>query len=447
MSESVAPTLQKNQAPVNDKQRIVSLDIIRGAAVLGILLMNILMFGMFTEDATFWEDLLLKASGPNFWTNEVITVLFEGKMRALFCMLFGAGLMLFIQQKKQKNGKSPWKLFYFRMFWLVLFGLMHAHLLLWKGDILYFYGIFGMIVFLLRNMKSGYKAMAVPIVVVIGVVLGQLYYSDIRGKYLDHLDAKSAQEAGATLTEEQSMALETWEEFRKENIPNKEEAKEKIDGMQGSYSDVASVVRPESFKFQTKYLAFILGDNVALMLLGMALLQWGFFAGSWTRKRYLITMVVGFGIGLPLAIFSQWYQVTYLPTMELNFEHLKTHPFQWNGIIYQVQRIFQSLAHAAMLMLLIKSGLFSWLMKSLKAVGQMAFTNYILQTVLATLFFFGYGLGYYNSLELYQLYFVVLGIWVVEMILSPIWLKYFRFGPLEWLWRSLTYWKIMPFRR
>lgn len=441
------PPQQAHPLPISDKQRIVSLDIIRGGAVLGILLMNILMFGMFTEDSSRWEALMLKASGPNFWTNEIITVLFEGKMRALFCMLFGAGLMLFIQQKKQKDGKSPWRLFYFRMFWLVLFGLMHAHLLLWKGDILYFYGIFGMIVFLFRNMKPGYKALGVPIVMVIGVILGQLFYADIRGKYLDQLEAKSAREAGLTLSDEQNQALETWEELRKEHIPNKEESQVKIIAMQGSYGEVASVVRPDSFKFQTKYLPFLLGDNVALMLLGMALLQWGFFAGSWTRKRYLITMLVGFGIGLPLSIFSQWYQVNYLPTMELNFKHMETHAFDWGGPIYQVQRIFQSLAHAAMLMLIIKSGIASWLMKSLRAVGQMAFTNYILQTVIATLIFFGYGLGYYDKLELYQLYFVVLGIWIFEMILSPIWLKYFRFGPLEWLWRSLSYWKRMPFRR
>ncbi len=447
MSDTAQLPQQQYPSPISDKQRIVSLDIIRGAAVLGILLMNILMFGMFTEDSSWWEELLLKASGPNFWTDEIVTVLFEGKMRALFCMLFGAGLMLFIQQKKLKSGKSPWRLFYFRMFWLVLFGLMHAHLLLWKGDILYFYGIFGMVVFLFRNMKPGYKAMGVPIVVVIGVILGQLYYSDIRGKYLDQLEAKSAMEAGQTLSEDQNLALETWEELRKEHIPNQEESQEKIIAMQGSYSDVASVVRPDSFKYQTKYLPFLLGDNVALMLLGMALLQWGFFAGSWSRKRYLITMLVGFGVGLPLSIFNQWYEVVHLPTMELNFKHMETHSFNWGGPIYQVQRIFQSLAHAAMLMLVIKSGLASWLMKSLRAVGQMAFTNYILQTVLATLFFFGYGLGYYNRLELYQLYFVVLGIWILEMILSPIWLKYFRFGPLEWMWRSLTYWKWMPFRR
>ena len=447
MPESALQPERKAPTPVGDKQRIVSLDIIRGAAVLGILLMNILMFGKFTQDQTVWEELFVKASGPNFWTYEIITVLFEGKMRALFCMLFGAGIMLFIQQKQKKDGKSPWRLFYFRMFWLVLFGVMHAHLLLWMGDILYFYGLFGMVVFLFRNMQPKFKALGVPIVIIIGVILGQLYYSNIRNTYLSHLDALEAKESGIELSEEQTQALEDWEKFRKENLPNTEETAAKINGMQGSYKEVAAIVRPEAFKFQTKYLVFIIGDNVALMLLGMALLQWGFFAGTWSRRNYRLVMLLGFGIGLPVVIFGEWYSVTRVPTLELAFQHMKSHPFDWSGIIYQVQRMFLALGHAAMLMLVIKSGFGSWLMRSLRAVGQTAFTNYIAQTVICTLIFFGYGFGLFNRLELYQLYFVVLGVWILEMTVSPIWLKRFRFGPLEWLWRSLTYWKVMPFRR
>src|SRR5210317_989092 len=134
--------------PVSQKKRIVSLDVIRGIAVLGILLMNILYFGILFENTVRWEALNLKAEGIDFWLVKTINVLFEGKMRALFCILFGAGIMLFIEQKKSDRGRSPWGLFYRRMAWLVLFGLINAHVLLWKGDILYYYGLFGMVVFL-----------------------------------------------------------------------------------------------------------------------------------------------------------------------------------------------------------------------------------------------------------------------------------------------------------
>lgn len=447
MSGNVSAPLEKAPSPVSDRQRIGSLDIIRGAAVLGILLMNIPIFGLILQDQEYWDALMTKASGPNFWTDQVITVLFEGKMRALFCMLFGAGLMLFIQQKKARSGKSPWKLFYFRMFWLALFGLMHAHLILWVGDILYFYGIFGMVVFLLRNLKPGWKAMGVPIVAIIGIVMSQMYYADTRQKYLDHLEYEQVASAGGAITDELLEAEAAWQKFREENLPNQEELAEKTAKMRGSYSQVASVVRPDAFKFETKYLPFLLGDNVALMLLGMALLQWGFFAGKWSNKHYRITMLLGFGLGLPMVIFASWHNVTYTPTLEMSFAHVKNHAYEWSSTIYQFQRMFLALAHAAMLMLIIKSGFLKWLMRSLRAVGQTAFTNYIMQSVICSLFFFGYGLGYYGKLELYQLYFVVLAIWTLEMIVSPIWLKYFSFGPLEWVWRCLTYRKVMPFRR
>src|SRR5262245_46934307 len=105
------------------------------------------------------------------------------------------------------------------------------------------------------------------------------------------------------------------------------------------------------------------------------------------------------------------------------------------------------MAHVSAIILLYKSKYVRPLFRPLEAVGQMAFTNYIMQSVICTLFFFGYGLNYYAELEYYQLYFVVIAIWVVQLIVSPLWLWFFLFGPLEWVWRSLTYWKPQPFLR
>lgn len=436
-----------DKSPVSQKQRIISLDVIRGIAVLGILLMNILYFGILNENTARWEELNLKASGIDFWLVKIINVLFEGKMRALFCILFGAGIMLFIQQKKSADGKSPWKLFYRRMAWLVSFGLINAHVLLWKGDILYYYGLFGMLVFLFRNMKPVYKSLGIVVVILYTVVANQLYYSNIRASYLANLEVQKKIEAGITLTPSDSTAIREWEEFRSFSIPNQEEVQEKIETMHGSYSDVAGLVRPEVLKYQTKYIVFTLGDNVALMLLGMALLQWGFFHGRWKRKQYLLTVIIGIGIGLPLVIVNAWYNFTYLPTMAKNFVYLETHSFSWGPLVYQVQRIFLSLGYAALFMLLIKEGTKGWLKNALKATGQMAFTNYILQSVICTLFFFGYGLDYFEKFYLWQLYLFVIGVWIFEMSFSTLWLRYFKFGPLEWLWRSLTYWKLMPMKR
>jgi len=122
-------------------------------------------------------------------------------------------------------------------------------------------------------------------------------------------------------------------------------------------------------------------------------------------------------------------------------------PINWVNLIYPFQRILLVMAHAASLILLYKSGVVQGLMNRLVAVGRMAFTNYISHSVICTLFFFGYGLNYFAELEFYQIYFVAFAIWIFQLIISPIWLKYFRFGPLEWLWRSLTYWKMQPMKR
>ena len=117
------------------------------------------------------------------------------------------------------------------------------------------------------------------------------------------------------------------------------------------------------------------------------------------------------------------------------------------GLIYPVQRILLVMAHCALLMVCWQRGMLKGLFERLRATGQMALTNYLMQSVLCTLFFFGYGLGYYERLALHQAYYVVFAVWVIQLLISPIWLRHFRFGPAEWVWRSLTYWKPQPMRR
>jgi uncharacterized protein len=183
------------------------------------------------------------------------------------------------------------------------------------------------------------------------------------------------------------------------------------------------------------------------MFLGLALYQWGFLSGQWSKRAYLLTMAVGYGIGLPLVIYSFYDRYVHFPNLEARLLRMEQVPIEWVNLIYPFQRILLVMAHVAALTLLYQGGWFQRLFRCLEAVGQMAFTNYIMHSVLCTLFFFGYGLNYYAELEFYQVYIVALVIWVVQLILSPLWLHFFQFGPLEWLWRSLTYWKWQPFRR
>ncbi len=430
-------------APVAEQNRIHVIDLLRGVALLGILVMNIPGFSMAQYS---YEAFSRDPSQFNFWLNAFITVFLEGKMRAMFGMVFGAGLLLFVASK-EKGGASAHLLFYRRMFWLVIFGLIHAHLILWIGDILYLYGICGMIIYLFRNVNPKYLVMGVPLVAVIGFATNTMFYMNIREKRLAYVDAVKAQNNKQTLTAGQQKALEQWREVEKTMIPNREDARANTAKMKGDYGTVAGYLRPMAFDMQTKYLPFELWDSIALMFLGFALYRWGFLTGEWSRELYVRVMAIGYGVGLPLVVWDFIYDFQNFGTLELNLQRMEQIAVNWMGLIYPFQRIFLVMAHAAALILLSKSGMMTGLVKRLEAVGRMAFTNYIMHSVICTLFFFGYGLNYYAELEFYKIHYVVLAIWALQLYLSPLWLKSFYYGPLEWMWRCLTYWRVQPMRR
>jgi uncharacterized protein len=333
------------------------------------------------------------------------------------------------------------------MFWLVLFGLIHAHLILWVGDILYLYGICGMLVYPLRKIKPIYLVMAVPLVAVVDFTAETLFYQHVRTKRIAYVEASAAAARHEPLTEAQQQALAQWRDLEKTLIPNREDARENTAKMKSNYAGVASWVRPLALKLQTIFLPIEIWDSLALMLLGVALYRWGFLTGQWSNRAYSITMAIGYGIGLPLVVYSFYHNYLHYPNLEAILARLEAVPIEWVHLIYPFQRILLVMAHAAALILLYKSGFAQGLWRCLQAVGQMAFTNYIMHSVVCTLFFFGYGLNYYAEMEYYQIYFVVLPIWIAQLIISPLWLRFFFFGPLEWMWRSLTYWKLQPFLR
>lgn len=437
------PAITLKAQPVAQADRINAIDILRGVALLGILMMNIPGFAM---PERFSDAFHQNVHSINFWTDAVITVLFEGKMRALFSMIFGTGILLFVMRKEQ-NGQPFKVLFFRRMGWLILFGLIHAHVLLWMGDILYFYGVIGMLAFLFRNMKAKYLAMGVPIVAIIGFVSSTLFYQHIRHQRLAYVEAVNAQKHHKVLLKEQTRAIAGWREIEKEFLPNPAEIAAHTRSMKSDYSGVAQYIRPLSWGYQTKYLVFEIGDVLALMMLGMALYKWKFFTGGWTTTQYKRAILIGYGIGLPLVAFDYYHDYQQTPGSAATIHYIETHSMSWYGLIYPFQRILLVMAHASVLLLIVRAGIWKALTNRLAAVGQMAFTNYIMHTVFCTLYFFGYGLNNFAELQFYQLYYIVAAIWLIQLVVSPIWLKYFLFGPLEWLWRSLTYWQLQPMRR
>lgn len=228
-------------APVAQVERIAIIDVVRGVALLGILLMNIPFFALPERFSDPWRA---DTSNVDFWAHAVNTVLFEGKMRALFSAVFGAGIVLFTLGKERSGRPATW-LFYRRMIWLTLFGLAHAHLLLWSGDVLYFYGLIGMLAFLLRRAPPRWLALAVPLVAVVGFAAHGFFYQHMRTKRLAWREAVTAQAEARALTPAHESALVEWREMEKKFLPYRAEIAKHTALMKGNYGQVASFVRRE----------------------------------------------------------------------------------------------------------------------------------------------------------------------------------------------------------
>ncbi|SDN08687.1 DUF418 domain-containing protein [Siphonobacter aquaeclarae] len=429
--------------PVTQAERIVLLDTLRGVALLGILLMNIPVFAM--PEYYEWQ-FDRNPSDPSYWVSAIIEIVFSGKMRALFSIIFGAGILLFTASK-ESDGMNPTGLFYRRMIWLTLFGLADAHLLLWGGDILYFYGLIGMIAYWFRKLPARYLVWATPLVAIAGIATDAWYAYGHQQKRLAYNEAVAIERRHQPLTPAQQAAKKEWMDLEKLFLPSNEEAAAHTATMRSTYSAIAAYLRPLTWETQSTYLLITIWDPLGLMLLGMALFKWGFLTGSLSSRTYRKTALYGYLVGLPLAAIDHFYYFGRFHSQAEIIHRLETSWFEWVDTFYEIQRISLTVAHISLIILLIRSGIAAKLWRRLAAVGQLAFTNYVMQSVICTLLFFGYGFGWYARLEYYQLYYVVVAIWIFQLIISPLWLQSFRFGPLEWVWRCLTYWKRFPIRR
>ena len=424
--------------PVERGNRINSLDIIRGIALLGILLMNITGFGL----AYAYGD-PTNSGGATGWNLKVWimdNMFFEGTMRGLFTMLFGAGFILLTTRGIEKGGGiSVADLYYRRMLWLLLFGILHVYLMLWYGDILYPYALFGLMIFPLRNVKPKHLVMAGLVLLTIGSIISiKHYHEDLKIKTEGvTVELLKEQNEDVKLTDEQETAFSDWEDFKKQKKTKEQitEANEK--NLQGYWSIVNSRLGQNEFMQANLVYRFWVWDILSFMLLGIAFFKWRIFQGERTVKFYTLLMIVGYVVGLSV----NYYET--LLHLNSNFDLVEMSKAEQT---YQLGRLFTTMGHIGLFMLFIKSGILKFLQNALAAVGKMALTNYLMHTIICTTFFLGYGFGMFGKLQRYELYYVVLAIWIVQLIYSPIWLKYFRYGPAEWLWRSLSYMKKQPFR-
>lgn len=427
-------------SPVSQQERIVILDALRGIAILGILLMNIPGFAL--PEPVIWDPSVLNEWGTrNFKTWYFIEWFMEGSQRALFSMLFGAGIILFItRQEKKVEGLWPADYFFRRQIWLLVFGLFNAFVLLWFWDILFHYACLGMIAYSFRRLSSKALIIAAFICLILMTVRENVdAYRDrkmiFKGEMIAKLDTTATK-----LTDKQKEALSAMTGFKEKSTP---EAKLKkmnssLDVVRGNYSEFYHYQSDRSLRGEINYLYFGGWDILVFMFFGMAFFKSGVMLGQASTKIYWGMLIGGLGLGLILSYF----RLQPLIDFKFNqFNYTKNVRFEY----YELSRTLRAIGIFGLIMLLFKSGWCKWFFQLMRPVGQMAFTNYLMQSLLVGLYFYGIGFGMFGKLQRFEIYYVVAVTWIVEIIWSHIWLKYFRFGPLEWCWRSLTYWKIQPF--
>ena len=428
--------------PVQASDRIQTIDLIRGLALLGILLMNIPFFGM--DPSVFDRVLRGNHHTADFQTLKIVTSFFDGTMRGLFSMLFGAGMVLFTFNKKEvPGGVTVAEYYYRRLLWLVAFGLFNAYILLWDGDILFYYGLLGMLLYPFRKTRARWLLLIGIACFGIGVFRTMLWYNQTRETRATYLEAVKAEKSKTKLTAKQEKAKVSWQQIEKRQIPDTANSNRNIRKMHSDYGTIFNYFIPRNSGGESWGTYFAIWDMISMMFIGMALLAVGFFSNRLSTSTYTMTLLVGYGLGIPIGYI--FFSKGYLGTLNIGpYVDAYSAP-HW--VLYDLRRLLLCLGHASLLILVYRSRLVPWLMKSLSAVGQMAFTNYLMQSIICTLIFYGYGFDNYNRLQFHQLYYVVGAVWLFQMIFSPIWLKYFRFGPFEWVWRSLKYWKPQPMRK
>ena len=413
MTEMTSPPDRPKAEPVAETARIDSIDVLRGFALLGILVMNVQAFAM-PQAAYFNPTAYGDLEGANLWVWLAGRMFFDQKFMTIFSMLFGAGIVLMAGRAEGRGGAG--RVHYRRMGWLLVIGLLHAHLL-WHGDILFTYAVCGMAVYPLRHLSPRQ-------LVGLGTTL---------------LAVGSAFQVGSGMSlpywPEEALAAFTAEVWR----PTPELIEASLAAFRGGWLEQQPVRSAGALAFQT-FLLLTWGfwRAAGLMIIGMALFRSDVLGARRSPRFYVRLIAVAVAVGLPLQAYGLsldfargWPVWSFFIGMQFNY---------WPSIAV-------SLGYIGLVMLVCRNAALHRLTRPFAAVGQMALTNYLLQTVLCTLVFYGHGLGWFGSVDRVGQLGVVAAAWAVQLVASPLWLRRFRFGPAEWAWRSLTYGSRQPLLR
>ncbi len=412
-----------SRIPSHSRDRIASLDVIRGVAVMGIFSVNVIAFAMIFP-AYMNPGAYGGYTGENLAIWLANFVLVDGKMRGLFSILFGASMLLVID-RAEAQGRSGAKIHYARMIVLLLFGLFHFYVI-WFGDILSLYALTGMIAFAFRK-----RATKTMLVWAVGLLLASVTMFSFGASEIRKLDL-AAHSPSAT-----AQDIKRWNNNIGFLAPvPAESAKETAVALSPLPERTEHMVTKRVSEPFTSIFVFGL-PTLALMLIGMAGYRSGFLTGAWDRQRYRRVALWCISIGgAGSLVIGLWLIQSsfYIPL--IFFAHLAIAvPFQ----------VIMALGYAALIILAGRPG--GALTTRISAVGRAAFTNYLGTSVIAASIFFGDGLALFGELSRFEAWLVVPFVWAVMLTWSKPWLDRFRYGPLEWAWRSLARWELQPMRK
>ncbi|OBV11311.1 DUF418 domain-containing protein [Erythrobacter dokdonensis] len=410
-------------APVRQGERIETLDFIRGLAVMGILAANIVAFGQPFDAYMYPAAFLTEPGDPGGWMWIAQFILIDGKMRGLFTLLFGAGIYLFMEKAWARGATRSLQAW--RLAILMVFGMIHFFFI-WPGDILFYYALFGF----LALACIGWSVRNQLVVALLGYMGGVLLLavmmtlpwaitSGLLGDSPEIAEARAGMEAAITETLEQSA------------VPNAAMAS-------GDYGTLVMHRVTEQW-YEPLANALLFGfETLPLMLLGMALYRMGFFSGGFERRKMLLwgwAGLIGGGlVHLAIGLAMRADGFSYYGTIAAFVG--------WSPL----PRLFMVLGLAALLVVYAPSAN-GWLGDRIRAAGRAAFTNYLGTSIVMMFVFQGWALGLFGELNRPQLYLVVALTCVLMLAWSKPWLDRYRYGPLEWLWRCLTYRQVFPLRK
>ena len=424
-------------------ERIAVLDVLRGVAILLILVMNIPFMGGYAMPQPLDPRM-------NGWAEidqavyRGMGLFLDGTQRGLLELLFGAGMMIMLREAMRPD--SPMAIADLHMrrnLWLMAFGVFHALVLLWPGDILFPYGLVAILVFGLRTLSPRAKAIAGLALILLAIAPGAYRYverTDLVAK-VAAAETKVAQKA--KLSAEETRALETWREKQANNLPPEASAKKREAMAEERKLRMGPLPQYVGFSWvgwsklnfaPTAWFWF--AEAAGTMLLGMALFQWGIIQGRRSTVFYLAMAAVGYGVGVSLRWLAIEETLRFTPAPKLGW------------ITWDVARLALALGHVALINLVVRSAVGARILSVFQAPGRMPLTIYLSASFIGMWILFpGFALGLWGKYSWAGMETIAVMVIAGQLLFANLWLRAFESGPVDWLWKSLAYRQRQPFRK